>query len=268
MPRTLIPLLCMFCVCFFAVSPASAGLGLSGSRLEKTVDPGQHIVHEMIVSTDEADPPFDIEVEVLGYVQGLDGSNDGVEPELDASPYSARSFFKVTPSEFHLEPGEYQKVILEGDIPDDVGDGGIYAFVDFNTLPFGEGQIGVVLSVGVPVRLTIAGTELIHTGEITSLDVDKLASDEEQMITLTLKNTGNHHYTASAETLIKGEDDEIIAESSIPAGFFPIIPTFERQFNMYFDLDEALEPGTYSVEATVRLEDGTVVATKEAEFEV
>ena len=64
-----------------AVGTASAGLGTSGSKLEKEVSPGEHLTHVMQVKSDASDPPMDIQVELLGYGQAPNGANR----ELNAS---------------------------------------------------------------------------------------------------------------------------------------------------------------------------------------
>jgi len=100
-----------------AVSPALAGLSVTGSICDAEVTPGQHFEHEMIVSTDPEDRQMELQVDVMGFGRNLQGMNFEIDPDDDTSPYSARPFLQVSPRNFTLPPGGSQNVQLQGDIP-------------------------------------------------------------------------------------------------------------------------------------------------------
>ncbi len=251
-----------------ATNTTSAGLGVTGAIFEATVAPGEHISHKMIVNTEASDQPMDFVAEVVGFGRSLDGTTVEIDPELDTSLYTARPFLNVTPARFHLEPAGSREVILEGDVPTDVGEGGIYALVNIRSLPVGESNVGVVVAVDVPVRLTIANTKVLKTGEITSLSIDKPISAKEQNVALIFNNTGNYHYDALAEAVLRDAKGNVLANASTPLTFASIIPTTSRLFEIKLTPGNELLPGGYNIISTVRLEDGTVLATKGIDFKI
>lgn len=251
-----------------AIGTASASLDVSGAIFEATVSPGQHINHTMIVNTEASDQPMDFVVEVMGFGRSLDGATAEIKSDQDTSPYSARPFLRVSPSSFHLEPAGIKEIVLEGVVPSDVGEGGRYALVNIRSLPMGKGTVGVAVAVDVPVRLTIADTKLVKTGEITSLSLDKPLSRKGQNISLIFNNTGNYHYIALAEAVLEDRKGNILANASTPLTFSSIIPRTSRLFKISLIPRSELIPGSYDINSTVKLEDGTVLATKEIGFEI
>jgi hypothetical protein len=148
---------CALIVLFLASPPICAGLGVSGGIIEKNVDPGETFVHDMTISSDHVGPPMEIVVDVLGLSQSLDGENMELNEEEDTGPYPSCAFMKVIPSNFHLEPGEIENIIVEGKIPKDAKPGGRYAMIDIHSLPVGDGTVGIVVAIEVQVRLAISG---------------------------------------------------------------------------------------------------------------
>jgi hypothetical protein len=104
-------------------------------------------------------------------------------------------------------------------------------------------------------------------GEITDLTVEDAFSDEEKEMSLVFKNTGNYHYKALARAELEDADGNVLASASTPLSITSIIPPNSRLFRLTLTTDK-LNPGTYSVSATVEREDGTVLDSGETEFEV
>ena len=246
---------------------ASAGLAVGNAILEKEIAPGGNISHLMTVSTRESDPSMDIKVDVMGYGQSLDGTNIGLNASRDTGTYTARPFLKASPDSFHLDPGKSQKVMLKGDIPSDVGSGGRYALINIHSLPMGNKSVDVVLAVEVPIRLTINGSDIINKGEIESLDLVEPVSSKEQKLSLILKNTGNHHYRPMAKTVIEDQDGTIVANASSPS-VYTLLPNYSRLIKIDITPEPPLKPGAYTVNATVNMDDGTVLANKKMPLEI
>lgn len=258
-------------ILLLAFAPASSGLGLEGVIFEAEAAPGQHVSHEMTVSLRENEAPMDLQVDILDWAQTLDGSNQ--EPEDGVkSNYSARGFLQASPVSFHLKPGGSQKVLVEGDIPIDVGSGGRYALISVHSLApeeeeESEGSVGVAVAINALVRLTIAGTEISKTGEMTGMSIEAPTSNERQNISLTFNNKGNYHYKAIAKAALKDKDGNLLASSSSPLSS-NIIPSAARIFSICLTPEEKLLPGTFYIDATVEEEEGNVLASKETEVEV
>lgn len=252
---------------FLASTIASAGLGVAGAIIERNIDPGETFVHEMTVSSDHASPPMDLMVDILGLNQSLDGENMELMKEEGTGPYSARAFLKATPESFHLEPGESRKVLVEGSIPADARPGGRYAMINVHSLPIGNGTVGIIVAVEVPVRLTVSGSGLTKTGSIEDLKLEKPLSSKQQNISLLFRNTGNLHFKAKADAVLKDKEGNVIASASTPLSF-NIIPDASRLFQISVVPGKALKPGSYVINSTVRLDNGSVLATKEAQFKI
>ena len=250
-----------------AVGTASAGLGTSGSKLEKEVSPGEHLTHVMQVKSDASDPPMDIQVELLGYGQAPNGANRELNASNDTSPYSARPFLEVSPASFHLKPGDTQDVTLEGVIPKDVGSGSRYALVKIHTGAMGKGMVGFILAIDVPILLTITGSEVLNKGEIENFSLEQPVSAAKQTLSLLFKNTGNIHYYPTVKAVVKDKDGNIAANVTVPSPI-SLLPTFTRLFKFDLNPETPLKPGKYNVNASVSLNDGTFLASKEVSFVV
>jgi hypothetical protein len=260
--------MCGFLILFILPVPGLAGLGVSGALFMENVSPGQSVAHEIVVNSDLTDPPMDFIVEVAGFGQALDGGNIRLQEEVDNSPYSARSFLNISPKSFHLDSGASQKVVLDGIIPKDVGNGGRYALASIHSQPMGNGTVGISVGADVLVALTIVGTEQQISGEITGLELIKPVESEHTNVSLIYKNTGNYHYKSRVEAVLSNDKGEFIINASTPLSFSSILPTMSREFKMSLNPGKKLSQGKYRINASVNLEDGTVLATKEIAFRI
>lgn len=238
--------------------PAYSGMGVEGVIFEAKAAPGQHVEHEITVSLREDEAPMDLLVDIRDWGQTLDGSNQEIDDGAK-SVYSAKGFLHASPASFHLEPGGSQKVLVEGDIQNDVGSGGRYALISIHSLipeeeGGSEGSVGVAVAINALVRLTISGTEISKMGEIEDMSIEDPTSREHQNISLIFRNTGNYHYKACAKAALKDRDGNLLASSSSPLSS-NIIPSAARIFFVSLTRDKELLPGTYYIGVTVE-EDG------------
>jgi len=245
-----------FCL-LLALSTTGSGLTFINALLEKNVTPGEEIYHEITIGLSGNETAMPAVGGIYDYGMGLDGARIPREDDKEMAPYSAVGFLRLTPESATIEPGKPAKFVIEGKIPEDVGSGGRYALVEIHTPPQGSGQIGIALATIVPIRLTISGTDLIETGEITDLNA---TADE---VSLIFKNTGNHHFKASARAELKDKDGKIVSSAEAPLMDTALVPTASYLFKMAFNGDTGLAPGTYTAEASVIHVNGTVLDTEE-----
>jgi hypothetical protein len=243
-----------------AIVPVS-GLKVDNSIIRINVTPGEHIVQEMIVSLSEGESAVGGQADLMGFGTNINGNVAPLTAEDDKSPYSAREFFNVSPSSFFLEPGKPVSVVLEGDIPEDVGSGGRYALVHIHTLPQGNGSVGFVTAIIVPIYLTINGTDIITNGEITSMEVS-----QDGVLSGSFMNTGNCYYRLSVEALIKDKDGNVAKNVTSTEGVS--VPSVPFNFKISLNKDSDLVSGQYQVEIKVVRKDGTVMDSSEATLEV
>lgn len=258
----------IFLVIFFtAADVASAGLRVAGAIVEKGVAPGDHFTQVINVSIRTTDEPMDLLADVIGYSQSINGDNLELNASQDTSPYSARSFLRVLPESFHLAPGESKDVTLEGDIPNDASPGGRYAIVKIQSIPKTNSTVGISVAIDVPVRLTITGPGILDKGDIESIELQHPISAKDQNITIVYKNTGNHHYKIKSELVAMDKDGQIVANASSPLSN-NVLPTTSWQIEFHLKPLTDLKPGAYSLNATIEKEDGSLLASKEVQFEI
>jgi P pilus assembly chaperone PapD len=247
------------------ILPSYAGLIFSGIAFDAKVAPGQSFEHNIDVKNNDTEP-MDLTGDIFGYNQSQDGVTVGIEKDLDTSPYSAREFIKISPSNFHLEPGASQKVIVSGTMPSNVGDGGRYAVVNLRTQPMGNSTIGMALAANIAVRLTVEGSKLIETGKIKDAELSEIVQSKNRYLSVIFENTGNHHYNAKASAILKSKsgDTETIIESQLSER--PIIPTSSRLFKL--PLEDNLANGIYTLDVSIIHENGTVLDSEEKTLEI
>jgi len=219
---------------FAPLALANPGLRVSGAKLIADVAPGQTITHTMTIGIGDVDPPLDMLVHVTGFGQSLEGAPQVLEDSEDTSPFSARSFITLDTTSFHLDPGDSKEVTATIRIPQDVGAGGRYALIDIRSQPIGEGSVGVITAVAVPIALTIKGSELIHEGKITEVSTSDATSGQPVDIFTTFQNTGNHHFKIKGEVTVSDASGETLDTISLPLTASSVMPTLLRQLKATF----------------------------------
>jgi hypothetical protein len=269
MRSTIVALLLGFSLILPAIVPACASFTAAGVLYQADVTPGQHIEKEIKLSTGAEDQPMNLTAEIIGLGQNLDGGYTMIKADEDNGLYTARSFLNVSPSQFHLDPGGSNKVLISGDVPSDIGDGARYAIASIRGSPKGSGPVGVALVLNVPILLTVSGTNLSKTAEITGLDMSEPVHDNQKNATLMLKNTGNTHYKAMVEAILKDNEGNIISNSTTAQlALPPILPEKSRKFVISLKSNKMIEPGNYALNVTAYSDDGMVLAVKETKFDV
>ena len=253
---------------FAPLALANPGLRVSGAKLIADVAPGQTITHTMTISIMDADPPLDMLVDVTGFGQSLEGAPQVLEASEDTSPFSACSFITLDTTSFHLDPGDSQQVTATISIPQDVSAGGRYALIDIRSQPIGEGSVGVVTAVAVPIALTIKGSEPIHEGKITEVSTSDATSGQSIDIFTTFQNTGNHYFKIKGEVTVSNSQGEILDTIDVSLSLQSVLPTMSRQLKATFIPAAELPLGVYSVKSRVMLEDGTLLDEASGSFEV
>ena len=234
---------------------ASPGLKVSPLILSVSIAPGESETHTITVSNDSA-TPMDIVVEVKGLGQSPDGSFQVLAPDEDKSPYSARNFISISPPEFHLEPGSFQEVEVIIDVPEDVGSGGRYAMIYTRTKPDGEG-VGIATAIATCVVIRVEGTELTKTGSITDVIIPEVSGQPLEIVAV-FENTGNFHYKAQADAILRDHAGNELGSASTPLTQSSIVPGYVREFRFSLTPAGELLPGTY-LDLRVYLEDGTML---------
>jgi len=247
---------------------SAAGLTIHGAIIRDDVNPEEHVSYVINISIEENDQPSDFKAELLDFKQDLEGSIIIPHEGEDINPYSAAPFLSVSPTNMHIDPGGFQNIIVEGDIPADVGPGGRYAIVLVSGVDSEEeSSVGSIAGAMIPILLTISNSELIQTCEIKEVGIDNYMAGGPLTVNLTAENTGNYHYKAKGMAELKDQEGNVIAKGESEVGG-SIMPLYLRMYKIQIEPESELESGTYTLNAWVELEDGTVLASNESQVEI
>ncbi len=240
------------------VSPVLAGgLTVSGAKIETSVNPGEDYSRSMKISN-TSDEPMDIMVEIKGYGMSADRDFIVLEPEEDESPYTARELMSVTPTDFHLEPGDLQTIDVVAKIPPEGGEGGRYAIVFIHTVPEEGSMISTITAVAARVLFTINGYDTDTSSEVTQISPVKAESQETTGLIVTLANNGNYHFKPNIQAKIL-DGDRVVATASVAPGW-PVIPGYSRNFKLDFEGQGLLSAAEYKVDIEVKDESDNLLA--------
>jgi hypothetical protein len=260
-------IIALLLVAALVTAPAVA-LKVEGAKIMLDVKPGTNYIFPMAVSISSEDTASEYAIDILGFGQSLDaGSYQGLQPGEDTGPYSARSLVSLPSLTVHLQPGERKEFNATIRVPSNVGDGGRYAVILIHPAVTGTGQAAFATAVLVPVLLTVEGSKLVETGEITSVSVGEVVAQKPITVATVLRNTGNHHYYGAVNrlTVTDAAGRQAATATSEP---FPraVIPGQSVRFET--GINTGLPIGTYMVKSTMTLQDGTVLDEESSSFTV
>lgn len=266
-------LVCLLAAIILINGPASAAINIKGAIWQQDVSPGENISTAIEISTNPDDPPTNFTIQLSDLEQTVEGVNTPAKEGTAISQYSAASFLNASPTNFRLEPGASQNVLVEGTVPKDVGSGSRYAMInvrigDVKKSKNAGSSIGIGYASNIPIVLSIADSEMTQTGKITDLKAEEPISASQINTSITFKNTGNTHYKAKAKAELKDEKGNLAAEAETNLSFSSIVPPFSHIFELALKPSAKLEPGTYKLSGTVVMDDGTVLDTTETDIKV
>ncbi|MEW6182911.1 MAG: S-layer homology domain-containing protein [Bacillota bacterium] len=257
----------MLIVAVFGVERAGAAFSVGGAMVDMEASPGTY-KHVMQVSLGPDDAATDVQVILGGLGQQSDGVVKVLSPAEDTSPYSACGFISLDQSRFHVGPDQSVQFNAFINIPESVGAGGRYAAIRVCTVPSGGGTLQVASGVDIPVKLTIKGTSLTHTGEINGLGAGPVTVGKPVEISTTFRNTGNHHFKIKGFVTVSNADGQTIGSASIPLTAANVIPTMSRLLRSTVTPVSVLTAGEYTIHAKIMAEDGAVLDEAETKFTV
>jgi hypothetical protein len=239
---------------------------VGGKGIRPEVNAGEVYDQVIIVKLGENEPPSDISMEVLGWKDSLDGAPVPVSASEDVGPYSARTYFSPENMTLHLDSGESTQFDLKITVPSGTGAGGRYAILRFTAVPPDGGMVRVSQEIVLPMRFTILGGDLHHTGSIEAVRADDVESNKAIDIISLVKNTGNHHFSLRNDIVISDRNGTTIDQIEVNRTS-PIAGSSKNIHVQYYP-KSPLALGTYTISSRVSLEDGTLLDEKTATFEV
>jgi hypothetical protein len=255
-------------------SAASGGLQVDNALIDFSgARPGQVSNYTINVKSGAGAAPMDITVEARGFGEQLSGSYNPLPAADDKSPFTARGYITaISKTDFHLDPGGSVPVEVTITLPQDLKSDTLYAIIYIASKPVEQGNgVANILAVSVPVVITPENVQNTKTAKITDLTVDDLAAGKPITVRATVANTGNRHFNVSGKVTIKSPSGQAVAELQASAPSTAIIPGFSQDLvASYAAMDQttALEPGQYTANVVVSLDDGTALDQKEAPFQI
>src|SRR5262245_34316326 len=153
-----------------AGAPPEATLVAEPAVLSASIEPG---VTKASTLTLRARQALDVTIEPMGLGQSPDdGTFSFVTPDADVSPYSARTLIAVSPSTFHLQPGESRPVQVTIAMPDGTAGGERFALLKVNGQPASaDGNVGIGVALGVSVVVSQPGAVATLRASLQGLQV-------------------------------------------------------------------------------------------------
>ena len=252
------------------VVSANPGITVTNAGIVATVSPGQVLTEKMTVSIGNSDPATDVSVTVTGVAQSSTGGYILLDPAQDTNQDTARSFVTVDPSAFHLDPGQSQDITAIVTVPQNVGSGGYFALINIAEPPTttSDSNVAIVYSVGVPVFLTIKGSQLNQTGTITGITAGTITNGQPINITTTFQNTGNIYFKVEGQTTITNDQGVMLDTIPMPLTSSSIIPGMSRDLNATFTPSGSLAPGTYTIRSVVMSSDSILLDKSDGTFTI
>ena len=252
------------------VVSANPGITVTNAGIVATVSPGQVLTEKMTVSIGNSDPATDVSVTVTGVAQSSTGGYILLDPAQDTNQDTARSFVTVDPSAFHLDPGQSQDITAIVTVPQNVGSGGYFALINIAEPPTttSDSNVAIVYSVGVPVFLTIKGSQLNQTGTITGITAGTITNGQPINITTTFQNTGNIYFKVEGQTTITNDQGVMLDTIPMPLTSSSIIPGMSRDLNATFTPSGSLAPGTYNIRSVIMSSDSILLDKSDSTFTI
>ena len=263
--RTLICLALAVAIAFLAAAPVYAGLAVTGAKIQDSIVSGATKTYNIYV-TDNTSDPMDISIEIKGLGNDPSGPLKPLNAEEDNSSYSARAWVTASPSNFHLEQGKSQTVTVTVNVPNDIGDGGRYATIYIHDNPSGTSGVIFVTAIATQVILTIENSNLIITGDITSLDIPQAVSEQLLSATAVIQNTGNYHYKIACNGTVTNSQGQVVGVSWPTDSVYNLIPTFSRQIAVPLNISQELTAGTYTLDVAAYTQEGVLLDTASKTF--
>lgn len=214
----------------------------------------------------------DVTVEVDGLSQTPQGATSLIPAQEDTSSFSARSFISLNQNSINVAAGGTQNITATINVPSGTSPGERYACI-YLTSPTGQGGVGVVAGILIPVIIDTPGYTAVQTGNITNLSclsppsVSSAYSGYPIVFNTTFNNTGNCLITGAENTItVKNSSGKVEWSNEIAVPAPSLLPNTPRIIDAQDNV--GLNEGNYSVESNITLSDGTVLDTKTINFTV
>lgn len=249
--------------CAAAASCDTIALSVSPPLVEMTLAQGGDRSFEVTL-TNDGDKMFRATAQAVDLM--LDRHGNPVPRPAGTDPWSVAPWVSLSEREIALGPGEQKTVRCRLRVPRGQA-GGRYGAVLFTAQREAElGGSGMRLETrtGTLLMVTVARTER------RSADVGEMQarSGEEGSVVFAaeLKNTGNVHFRASGELIVREASGRIAARLKMEGGTGTVLPDGVREFAARWEGQRA-RPGAYRAEVRFRAP-GLRSVRKEIEFTV
>lgn len=160
-----------------------------------------------------------------------------------------------------LKPDEAGDIIFSVEVPEGaVGELNAMIFIEAKPKEADVGAIGINTSIGVPIYVMVAGTELFQA-EIGDI---QLKSSSPLELYVTVKNSGNVHIRPEGNIAIKTKEGKGLFKVPLNEYSYPVLPDSSRELEVRSE--KMLETGEYIIE--IEMESGDKIYKKSKEVQV
>lgn len=212
------------------------GLSIDGALCNLIVVPGQTYQHIIQITNDPNSAEVVVRLEVKELGQDLFGSYVPLS-NTAPGPLSARDWItSIDRSEMILQPGRSAKATVTIQTPLGIGGETRYAAVHIYSGQTGEqtAGLGTQTTYLVPIVLTPQGLRPVDIGQILGVEVERAAADQPFKFKVSYKNSGNYHYRARGQVLVKDTAGAILSTLDLPVSSTSLIPSFPHQFEVAY----------------------------------
>ena len=232
-----------FALLALATSALAADIGMSPTRLDIVVNPGETASATVTIFTSSS-AEQQVRSELSDWT--LDPSGSIVFLPGASLAFSASPWVDLALSDFMIAPRSSQTVRLDVTAPSNVGAVGTHHAMAFFTVvppPSDGGTVGVMTTtrVGVTIYVTIAGTE------VAGSELVDLYQDDDSSLTAVIVNTGNTVMRLGGVVELRDEGGTVRHRIQVPD--VPVLRESERVLKL--SLPDDVEPGFYVALALV-----------------
>jgi len=215
-----------------------------------------------ITITNDGDRPFRAQAQMADLV--LNQAGDPVPRPAGSDKWSVAPWVTVDGKAIDLQPGEQKKVRCRLRVPRGQSGGryGALLFAAQRESELASSGMRIETRTGPVLMITVARTER-RKAEVADVKMSA-AEGAEVLVTATLRNSGNAHFRALGEVMIRDSAKRVVGRLRLDGGTGTVLPDGVRNFTGRWDAKRAA-PGRYQAEARFRAA-GLVTVNRAVEF--
>ena len=254
-------------ICIISAHPINADsdnsntVTVSPTLITTSINSGSSYTYPITVSAGYA-----LTLEVAGFGQSTDGSNEELNASQDTGPDSARTWVSIDKTQMAV--GNSQTLNVTVSVPSGIQASEDYACVYMYGAATTSGSATIIPGVIIPIIITVNSSAFTphSSGQITNLSIPQAYAGQALDVLTTLSNNGNCLLTGTTNSVtIKDSSGNVKWQNEAPVAAPSVIPGYPRIIDAKDNVGLSL--GSYSLESDITL-NGATLDTKTISFTV